>query len=340
MFADSKSDTFKTGNSDSHTIWYLGLDIGTSSVGWTVTNEQYHIPRLRGQRAWGVRLFEQAETSANRRMHRIARRRCYRRAERLKYLRQIFSPYIEPIDPGFFGRMKDSFLWSEDKREQQANSLFNDPDYTDKDFYHDFPTIFHLRDFLMDPASASFTPKKLDARHYYLAIHHIIKYRGHFLFEGDIEINTDNTRVKFAELYQRLQLELRDFLHFTFGTIYESKSDEVTREVDFEEVLLEILSQRGNLNGKKARLKGLNIETDLDEEEGENVEHAKGELLKYLIGAKADLAKITKCEDKFEIQLGQASTEDKIAEASGSIGEQWQPILEIGKDLYNLGIVR
>lgn len=40
--------------------WYLGLDIGTSSVGWAVTDEHYNIPRLRGQRAWGVRLFEEA----------------------------------------------------------------------------------------------------------------------------------------------------------------------------------------------------------------------------------------------------------------------------------------
>jgi CRISPR-associated endonuclease Csn1 len=103
MFTDNRADTLDLRKSNSYTTWYLGLDIGTSSVGWAVTGEQYHIPRLRGQRAWGVRLFEEAKTSAERRMHRIARRRYYRRGERLKYLQQIFSPYIEPIDPGFSG---------------------------------------------------------------------------------------------------------------------------------------------------------------------------------------------------------------------------------------------
>ena len=51
--------------------------------------------------------------------------------------------------------------------------FFNDKDYTDKDYYKDYPTIYHLRSKLM-------TEKTPDIRKVFLAIHHIIKNRGHF----------------------------------------------------------------------------------------------------------------------------------------------------------------
>ncbi|MDR0514594.1 MAG: type II CRISPR RNA-guided endonuclease Cas9, partial [Coriobacteriaceae bacterium] len=335
--------------------WYLGLDIGTSSVGWAVTDEQYNIPRLRGQRAWGVRLFEEAQTAADRRAHRIARRRYYRRAERLKYLRQIFAPYIDPIDPGFFDRMADSFFWAQDKREStpqhlQRNSLFNDADYTDKDYYRDFPTIFHLRDYLVDTYNShgglhpqSNPPQKLDARHYYLACHHIIKYRGHFLFEGDIEIDTAHAADKYGELYDRLQAELLENCGFEFGSLYEtggSDGEEEAQEVPFDKVLLEMISTKGRLNDKKARIRGIRIETDLDEDMREDAQKAAQLIAHYIIGAKVDFATIAECEGKAEIKLGESSTDDKLAELPDKIGQNWQGILEIGKSLYDIGVTR
>ena len=38
--------------------YYIGLDIGTNSVGWAVTNMDYTIPKYRGNAMWGIRLFE------------------------------------------------------------------------------------------------------------------------------------------------------------------------------------------------------------------------------------------------------------------------------------------
>jgi CRISPR-associated endonuclease Csn1 len=335
-----------------NSAWYLGLDIGTSSVGWAVTDEQYNIPRLRGQRAWGVRLFEEAQTAADRRAHRGARRRYYRRAERLKCLKQIFSPYIDPIDPKFFQRMQDSFFWPEDKREStpelpQRNSLFNDSDYVDKDFYRDFPTIFHLRDYLMDPYNSQTKlnpdtnpPKKLDARHYYLACHNIIKFRGHFLLEGEIEIDNSNTKDKYNELYDKLQQELLENFGFEFGIRYESDDNSEITQFDFRDELLKMLSQKGRLNDKKATLKSLNIETDLDEDQREQANKIAELVAQYIIGCKADFAKIAECDGKAEIQLGQSNTDDKITELPDKIGQNWQAILQTGKELYDIGVAR
>ena len=50
--------------------YYLGLDMGTSSCGWSVTDEEYHVLRRHGKALWGVRLFEGAKTAEERRMHR------------------------------------------------------------------------------------------------------------------------------------------------------------------------------------------------------------------------------------------------------------------------------
>ena len=41
--------------------YYLGLDMGTSSLGWAVTDQEYHLIRAKGKDLWGVRLFPEAE---------------------------------------------------------------------------------------------------------------------------------------------------------------------------------------------------------------------------------------------------------------------------------------
>ena len=40
--------------------YYLGLDIGTDSIGYAVTDEQYHLLRFHGNDAWGSHVFDSA----------------------------------------------------------------------------------------------------------------------------------------------------------------------------------------------------------------------------------------------------------------------------------------
>ena len=60
--------------------YYLGLDVGTNSVGWAVTDESYNLLKLKGKSAWGVRLFDEANTAEKRRKDRSNRRRKKRHA--------------------------------------------------------------------------------------------------------------------------------------------------------------------------------------------------------------------------------------------------------------------
>ena len=37
--------------------YYLGLDMGSASVGWAVTDENYHLVRRKGKDLWGCANF-------------------------------------------------------------------------------------------------------------------------------------------------------------------------------------------------------------------------------------------------------------------------------------------
>ena len=47
--------------------YYLGLDMGTGSVGRAVTDTDYQVLKSHGKALWGVRLFETAMTAEERR---------------------------------------------------------------------------------------------------------------------------------------------------------------------------------------------------------------------------------------------------------------------------------
>lgn len=133
--------------------WYLGLDIGSASVGWAATDTEYKIIRKNKKRLWGVRLFEEARTAEDRRGYRSSRRRLARRKWRLNLLEELFASEVNIVDETFFLRLKESQYHYEDKIYKVSYGIFNDKDYTDKDYYKDYPTIYHLRSKLMTEKS-------------------------------------------------------------------------------------------------------------------------------------------------------------------------------------------
>lgn len=216
--------------------FYVGTDIGTNSVGVACTDENYKLLRAKGKDCWTVRLFEEAKTAAERRTFRTARRRLARRRQRIVWLQDLFAPYIE--DKTFFIRLNNSQFLSEDKDELlggSKNNLFAG-EYDDRKYHEEFPTVFHLREALI-------TGGKYDLRLYYLALHHIIKYRGHFLFEGSVEEIRD-----FSRLLKGLNGVLSDLYGDEISAFSETASDEVkailldkTKGIKDKQLLLEKL---------------------------------------------------------------------------------------------------
>lgn len=170
--------------------YYLGLDIGTDSIGWAVTDLSYQVQKFNGKSMWGFRAFDEATPAQSRRQFRIQRRRLERRHQRLALLQELFGPEIEKADPQFFLRLKESRLHLEDRTAGNQQTIFSDNSFMDKDYYQKFPTIYHLRKHLME------TTEKTDVRLLYLGIHHILKNRGHFLFEGDVKSLSEESSVR------------------------------------------------------------------------------------------------------------------------------------------------
>ena len=121
--------------------YYLGLDIGTNSVGWAVTDEKYNICKFNGKSMWGIRLFDGAETAAERRVKRSTRRRLQRQRERIDLLQELFADEIAKVDETFFLRLNESRLNVLDKSLKEKHPLFINNDYSEKEYYKQQPTI-------------------------------------------------------------------------------------------------------------------------------------------------------------------------------------------------------
>lgn len=141
-----------------------GLDIGTNSVGWCLTDENNNIIKKSGKSLWGVRMFDEAKTCAERRSYRCDRRRLTRRKERIDLLQELFKNEINKIDPSFFYRLDNSFCVKEDKKVDFEFTLFNDKNFTDKNYLKKYPTIYNLRKDLIK------SNQKEDIRLIYLAL--------------------------------------------------------------------------------------------------------------------------------------------------------------------------
>ena len=181
--------------------YYVGFDIGTDSIGMAVTDTTYRVLKYKGKAMWFVRLFDESMTAAERRAFRSGTRRTARKRERISLLQMLFNSPIVEKDVAFFQRLKESNLYEEDKTVGTPYAVFADENYTDKDYHRDYPTIYHLRKELIA------NPEPHDVRLVYLALHHLIKHRGHFLFDSLNASDSHSFDVIFRELQAYLDEE-------------------------------------------------------------------------------------------------------------------------------------
>ncbi|MBQ3572751.1 MAG: type II CRISPR RNA-guided endonuclease Cas9 [Clostridia bacterium] len=288
--------------------FYVGMDIGTESVGMACTDENYNLLRAKGKDLWSVRLFDEAQDASDRRAKRTARRRLQRRKQRILFLQGVFAPFME--DQNFFIRLNNSGFYEEDKAEclKSKFSLFADENYTDVNFYKEYPTIFHLRKALTES-------KKEDLRHYYLALHHIIKYRGHFLFEGE-DVSDIRDIKKLFENYNLIIESLDDCLMLHLD---KSKAEEFRT----------LAMSRKGLNDKKRE--GYIIFGDETS--------AKKEMIALLLGAKIKASVIFGEEyaekykdEKFSFK---DITDEAFEQKEEVFEEEHYTVLKAARDIYN-----
>ena len=180
--------------------YFLGLDIGTDSVGYAVTDKNYTLRKFKGEPMWGSMLFDAAQNSAERRSYRTARRRLARRQQRVKLLQELFAPEIGKIDPQFFIRRKESALYPEDSK--YGVKMFDGDGITDEQYHKRYPTIHHLIVELME------SDELHDVRLVYLTCAWLVAHRGHFLF--DIPADQVADILDFDKVYRDFQTFLEE----------------------------------------------------------------------------------------------------------------------------------
>ena len=289
----------------------IGLDIGTTSVGWSVVETDNQKVMRKGNKAlWGVRLFEEATTAESRRMQRSTRRRYDRRRERIKLLQEEFSEEINKVDKNFFQKLKESKYVENDKLNKKI-VLTKEEKKDLKNYQNKYKTIYHLRDELIN------NPEKKDIRLVYLAIHHIIKYRGNFLYQN-ANFNIDN-------------LDIKDKLNVLFSILSNNIQElEIPEDyiniIDFDELEADLL--KDTKNDVKALL--IDNLTELT-----NKSFAT-EFGKLMVGNKGNINKLLMLEtdNKIEISFSGTDYDDKYEEYQDALGENIE-VLDILKQIYD-----
>ena len=293
-----------------NTKYYIGVDIGTNSVGWVVIDENGNLLKKGKHHLWGSRLFDQAQTAQNRRNYRSSRRRYNKRKERIRLLQMIMSDMVLEVDSSFFIRLeKTTFLDKEDKKAilkdnyKMNYNLFCDEDYNDKDYFKVYPTIYHLRKKLCE------CDEKADPRLIYLALHHIVKYRGNFLYEGqELHLEPSNKEEDLKILF--------DILGKNNDTVYDISEEQIQFIL---KTVVENISKTAKVDECMSQLK-------LNSEDKKIVK----EFMRGLVGNKFNVSKLYMHEDlqfddeDLKLQFSDKSYEEKITEYENVLEEKME----------------
>ena len=296
---------------------YVGLDMGTNSVGMAVTDENYNLYRVKGKDFWCSRIFGEANTAFERRTNRISRRRRQREIARLGVLRKMFADEINKVDEGFFARLDESKYHMEDRDNQQPYALFADNGYTDKNYHDDYPTIFHLRNELLHPTKDAY-----DVRLVYLAIANMFKHRGHFLNEI---LDVDKITSSAEEVYHLL---------VESAMMY---SVELPQSIDVEK-LMNIIGEKGVSRSKHLE----NVSEYLGVSKKDKPAY---EILKLVCGMSGILLNIYGEEiideenKKFSVNFRDNNYEEKEGQALEILGDDYFQLLEVIKELHDIGML-
>ena len=293
--------------------YHIGLDIGTSSIGWAVIGDDFKIKRKKGKNLIGTRLFKEGNTAAERRGFRTQRRRLNRRKWRLKLLEEIFDPYMAEVDEYFFARLKESNLSPKDSNKKYLGSLLF-PDVSDSNFYDKYPTIYHLRRDLMEK------DKKFDLREIYLAIHHIVKYRGNFLEKVPVK-NYKNSGASIGFLLEEVNSLYKDIIGDESVVILNSGKFE-----DVEKIILD--EENRNLDKQKSVGKLL-----VEDKKKKNIVTA---FSKAIFGYKFNIEDLLLIEndEKNKLTFNDENIDDIFNELSHSLNDNQMDLLTKTREIY------
>ena len=299
----------------------LGLDIGSNSVGWAVTDEKYNLRKFKNNLMWGVHLFDEAQQSAERRSFRTTRRRLDRRQQRINLLQELFKKEILKVDKGFFLRLKESALLPEDSENRKNNIFFDDENYGDKEYFNEYPTIHHLIVELMNSDSSH------DIRLVYYACAYILTHRGHFLLPVDKD-SIDNI-TDFKPIYNVFYSSLTEL---TEAPAFDANAD----------IMADVLKKRISSTEKDRELKERLFSGKVPKSDEDTIRY--DQLTKVISGGTVKLSDLFLKEDYKELEknsvcVKNADFSDVIDMLTGQIDELHLALLINIKALYDWSLL-
>lgn len=306
--------------------YHLGLDIGTNSIGYAVMDCNYHLMRAKGKTLIGTSLFREGNTAAERRGYRTTRRRLKRRKRRLKLLEAFFDPYIFEVDENFLARLHEADISPKDENKRFWGSLLF-PNEKDANFYRKYPTIYHLRKALMEE------DRKFDVRAIFLAIHHIMKYRGNFLSP----LSVDSFKQEGLELKEQLDRQLK-----RVAELYDELNTDVKINVSDVETIQDIIVDKNKSRRDKAGAlkKLLTVSSDRKEINKLNASLAK-ELSNAILGMKAQFANLLLADDleidknKKNFSLLDTNAEENVSGLLELVNEKQAELFDAIKTIHD-----
>ncbi len=264
--------------------YFLGLDLGSNSVGYAVTSPEYEILKFNKKAMWGCHMFEGASQSAERRSFRSARRRLERKKQRIQLARELFAKEIAKIDEDFYRRLDESALQRNDKTIEGKYSLFNDVDRNDVKHYKKFPTIHHL---IMHLIKAN---EKQDIRLIYLATAFMLAHRGHFL----IEVDKDDLKkvISFDTVYD------------SFVNYFIENEIETNWIKDLKEQVSDILKRQVGIKEKQNLIK----KTVFNDKRG--ISKSEDAIVKAICGGKFKISDLFEQSDYKDLECDSISLQD------------------------------
>lgn len=305
--------------------YIVGLNLNPEAIGWAAANQSNNkLLKLQGQTAIGVRLFEKGQTAADRRGFRATRRRLQRRKWRIKLLDEIFDQEMSKLDYNFFFRLKETGLSPLDKNKHYATVVFPTKE-KDKEYNNKYSTIYHLRKALMTEN------RKFDLREIYMALHHIVKYRGNFLQDTPV----DSFNASEIDLKKSLN-KINEFLNTInpdFPTVLEVENDKEIKKI--------LLDPTQKNQDKKKKIKSLLLKENkkdklLNQKQKKVAEQVANAILGYKTNFDVLLEKniVKEDKDKYQFKLSQEDTIDKIDTLVSNLSEAEQNMVYELNKLY------
>lgn len=289
----------------------IGLDIGVSSVGWACLTPEFRIPKYNGRFAIGVREFESANTAEERRLQRGTRRRYNRRIKRIQLLQETLSPLFQN-DADFIMKIdaNEKHFWRNNN--QFENKSLSEVLVSLKENSKKHPTIFHLRKALLK------NEEKFDPRLIYIALHNLVKFRGHFLNENMGWINTKENETTFDMLNE----------YFTLLEQIGYRNDHQKQAITKNQLLkiVEIIENKELTNSdKRTTIKKL-------------IGKEYHDPISLIIGLKSDMHKLFFNSDNSvsyqEEKLKVSFTDEDITEVYGKLTDDEQVIIDQANKLF------